>query len=107
MYDAALLNAPYDRNLLLSRSMAYSLSAPPKLDLALNDADDALQLNPRWWEGWFQKGKILFKMGDLRNAEEALTNAAGFAHSVHKAEVQEVLDEVQQSQVLFPETACP
>ncbi|KAK2768864.1 hypothetical protein FQN54_000724 [Arachnomyces sp. PD_36] len=99
MYDAALSNSPYDRNILLSRSMAHTRSTPPRLDLALKDADETLVLNPRWWEGWFAKGKILFKMGDLENAEDALTNAAGFAHSTDKARVQGVLDEVRASQV--------
>jgi tetratricopeptide (TPR) repeat protein len=107
MYDAALQSAPYDRCLLLSRSIAYSLSTPPKLDLALKDADDALLLNPRWWEGWLQKGKILFKMGHLKSAEEVLANAAGFAHSTDKATVQKILDEVRASQVPSPETICP
>lgn len=106
MYDAAILDAPHDRNLLLSRSIAHSRATPSRLDLALKDADEALTLNPRWWEAWFQKGKFLFRMGNFQSAEEALTNAAGFAHSADKAKVQEVLHEVRAYQVLSPETAC-
>src|SRR5256885_1205258 len=57
MYNAALRSAPDDLSLLLSRSMAHSMSAPPRLDLALKDADAVIQLNPNWWQGWRQKGE--------------------------------------------------
>lgn len=100
MYDSAIQKAPYDRNLLLSRAIAHCRATPSRLDLALRDANEALALNPRWWNGWFQKGKILFQMGDLQSAEEALTNAAGFAHNADKIRVQEVLYELRASQVM-------
>ena len=100
MYNAALLNAPNDRDLLSSRSVAYSMSTPPKLDFASKDADDIIQLNPRWWQGWLRKGEVLFKSGNFKRAEEALTYALGFANSNDdKERVRKVLDDVRACQV--------
>jgi len=42
MYDEALSYAPRDSTLLLSRSFAHTMTTPPRLDLALKDADAAI-----------------------------------------------------------------
>jgi len=95
MYNAALRCAPNDVGILLSRAVAHSMSTPPKLDLALKDADTVIQLKPDWWHGWLQKGEILSQMDDLRRAEEALTNAVGFAQGVDKSLAHRTLANVQ------------
>lgn len=95
MYNAALRSAPNDVGLLLSRSVAHSMTTPPKLDLALKDANSIINLCPNWWQGWLQKGEILTQMNDLQSAEEALTNAAGFAQGVDKGIAHRTLANVQ------------
>lgn len=88
MYNKALKNAPSDTTILLSRSLAHMLSSPPQLDLALQDADAAIQINPTHWHGWQQKGATLQRKGDFQGAEEALMNAVGFATGVEKVAAQ-------------------
>lgn len=105
MYDAALRCAPNDLSLLLSRSMAYSMSEPPRLDLALKDADCVIQLDPNWWQGWLQKGQILLQRGDLQSAEEALTNATGFAQDFDRNTAQRALADVRVRRAQAPATA--
>lgn len=107
MYDAALRSAPDDLSLLLSRSMAHSMSTPPRLDLALKDADAVIQLNPEWWQGWLQKGKILLRMGNLQSAEEVLTKAAGFAQGMDRNRAQRALADVRKRRPQPLTTAPP
>lgn len=94
MYNAALRSAPNDLSLLLSRSMAHSMSEPPNLDFALMDADHVIQLNPNWWQGWLQRGQMLLRKGDLQSAEEALTNAIAFAQGLDIITAQRALDDM-------------
>src|SRR5215469_1764264 len=104
MYNVALGCAPDEVGTLLSRSVAHSMTTPPKLDLALKDADSVIQLKPDWWHGWLQKGEILSQMDDLQGAEEALTNAVGFAHGVDKSLAHRTLANVQARQARSPST---
>jgi tetratricopeptide (TPR) repeat protein len=98
MYNAALRSTPNDLSLLLSRSMAHSMSEPPNLDSALEDADHVIQLNPNWWQGWLQRGQVLLRKGDLRSAKEALTNATAFAQGFDISTAQRALDDVRACQ---------
>src|ERR1700722_1813590 len=91
MYDEALGFAPTDTTLLLSRSFALMMSTPPKLDLALQDADTAIQHNPTHWQAWLQKGEARLKMGDVNGAEEDLMKAVGFAQGGDKLTAQRSL----------------
>jgi hypothetical protein len=91
LYNKALKYAPSDITLLLSRSLAFSLSNPPRLDLALQDTDAVIQLSPTHWQGWQQKGEILQRMGDFQGADEALVNAVGFADGVDKLTARRLL----------------
>ena len=102
MYNAALRRAPNDEGILLSRSVAHSMSTPTNLDLALQDADTVIQLKPEWWHGWLQKGEILSQMDDLDGAEDALTNAVGFAQGVDKSLAHRTLANVQARQARSP-----
>ncbi len=102
MYNAASRLAPNDEAILLSRSVAHSMSTPTNLDLALNDADTVIQLKPEWWHGWLQKGEILSQMDDLEGAEESLTNAVGFAQGVDKSLAHRTLANVQSRQARSP-----
>jgi hypothetical protein len=102
MYNAALRCAPDDVGILLSRSVAHSMSTPPKHDLALKDADTVIQLKPDWWHGWLQKGEILSQMDELQLAEEALTNAVGFAQGVDRTLAHRTLANVQARQARSP-----
>lgn len=95
MYDEALRYAPTDTTILLSRSFAHMMSTPPRLDLALQDADAAIQHSPTNWQGWLQKGDTHLRMGDINGAEEALVNAVGFAQGVDKFTAQRLLADVQ------------
>jgi tetratricopeptide (TPR) repeat protein len=95
MYNAALRSAPDDSSLLLSRSMAHSMSEPPNLDLALKDTDRLVQSDPNWWQGWLQRGQVLLRRGDLQSAEEALTNATAFAQGFDIITAQRALDDVR------------
>lgn len=104
MYDAALRAAPNDVGLLLSRTTALSMTDPPKLDLALKDADMVIQLDPRSWQGWLEKGRVLSKMGDLQSAEEALTNAVGFAQDYGRNVAQSHLADVRARRAQFSTT---
>ncbi|EEP77420.1 predicted protein [Uncinocarpus reesii 1704] len=101
MYDAALRAAPNDIGLLLSKTTALSMSNPPRLDLALKDADTVIQLDPRSWQGWLEKGRILSRMGDMQGAEEALTNAVGFAQDYGKNVAQSALADVRARRTQF------
>jgi hypothetical protein len=107
MYNAALRSAPDDLSLLLSRSVAHSMSTPPRLDLALKDADAVTQLNPRWWQGWLQKGEIFLQMDNLQSAEEVLTKAAGFAQGMDRNTAQRALADVRKRQPRSLTTAPP
>jgi hypothetical protein len=112
MYNKALKYAPSDITLLLSRSLAFSLSNPPRLDLALQDTDAAIQLSPTHWQGWQQKGEILQKMGDFQGADEALVNAVGFADGADKLTARRSLVESrarrnQPSAAMEPPTEPP
>ncbi|EER22999.1 hypothetical protein D8B26_004292 [Coccidioides posadasii str. Silveira] len=104
MYEAALRVAPNDISLLLSRTMALSMTNPPRLDLALKDADTVIQLDPRSWQGWLEKGRILSRMGDLQAAEEALTNAVGFASDYGRNVAQSALADVRARRAQFSAT---
>ncbi|KAH8589023.1 hypothetical protein B0O99DRAFT_582254 [Bisporella sp. PMI_857] len=95
MYDEALHYAPTDSTLLLSRSFAHTMTTPPRLDLALKDADSAIQYAPTDWQAWLQKGETRLKMGDLQAAEEALVNAVGFAQGINKLTAQRSLGDVR------------
>lgn len=77
----ALQYAPSDPNILLYRSMAYMLSTPAQLDLALQDADHAIQIDPGHWRAWKQKGETLLRMEKAQDAVDALMNAVGFAQN--------------------------
>jgi Flp pilus assembly protein TadD len=95
MYDEALRYAPTDTTILLSRSFAHMMSTPPRLDLALQDADAVIQHNPTNWQGWLQKGDTCLRAGEINGAEEALKNAVGFAQGVDKFTAQRLLADVQ------------
>lgn len=88
MYDEALKCAPTDTTLLVRRSFAQMMSTPPRLDLALQDANTAIQHRPTDWQGWLQKGEIYLKMGNMSGAEEAFKNAIRFAQGMDKLTAQ-------------------
>jgi hypothetical protein len=107
MYDEALRCAPTDTELLLSRSFAQMMSKPPRLDLALQDADAAIQHRPTHWHGWLQKGETHLRMGDIKAAEEALMNSVGFAQGTDKLTAQRSLADVQSRRDGASSTASP
>ncbi|KAL2812474.1 hypothetical protein BJX63DRAFT_241868 [Aspergillus granulosus] len=96
MYNSALQLAPHDTELLLSRSLAHMMSTPPRLDLALKDADDAIQLNPASAQGWLQKGEVLVQLGNLADAVDVLENAVGCASPGERLGAQRALAGVRQ-----------
>lgn len=75
MYNAAISNGPPDASIFLLRSYAYMLCKREDLDLAVKDADSAIELDPTNWESWKQKGELLHKMNKQKAAVEALENA--------------------------------
>jgi hypothetical protein len=91
MYTEALKHAPADTVLLISRSFAHMMSTPPKLDLALQDADVAIRHNPTSWQAWLQRGETLLRQGDVTRAEEALQTAVEFAQGLDKLTAQRSL----------------
>ncbi|KFY49262.1 hypothetical protein V495_00643 [Pseudogymnoascus sp. VKM F-4514 (FW-929)] len=95
MYDEALAAAPADTALLLSRSFAHAMSTPPNLDLALKDANYAIQVDPQNWQAWQQVGETRLKMGYIFEAEEALGNALCLANGYDKVTVQRALTEAR------------
>jgi len=95
MYDEALKHAPDDVTLLLSRSFAHMMSTPPRFELALRDADSAIQLDATGWKGWMQKGETHLRMGDINAAEGALENAVKSARGVNKLAAQKSLADAQ------------
>ncbi|KAI9781776.1 MAG: hypothetical protein M1839_005769 [Geoglossum umbratile] len=95
MYDEALRHAPTDTTILLGRSSAYMMSTPPKLDLALQDANAAIQYDPTCWQAWLQKGETCQRMGDLQGAEDAFVNSEGFATGASRFSVQRSLVDVR------------
>ena len=107
MYDEALRCAPADTTLLLSRSFAQMMSTPPRLDLALQDADAAIQHCPTSWQGWSQKGETHRRMGDIKKAEEALVNAVGCAQGMDKLTARRSLVDIQSQRGRASPTASP
>ncbi|OBT76638.1 hypothetical protein VF21_05330 [Pseudogymnoascus sp. 05NY08] len=95
MYDEALAATPTDKALLLSRSFAHAMSTPPNLDLALKDANAAIQIDSRNWQAWQQLGETRLKMGHIAVAMEALENALGLANGYDKVTVQRALTEAR------------
>lgn len=95
MYDEALRCESTDTTVLLSRSFAQMMSTPPRLDLALQDADAVIRQCPTSWHGWLQKGETHLRMGDSKEAEEALVKAVGFAQGVDKLTAQKSLADMQ------------
>lgn len=91
MYDKALRIVPSDPALLLSRSFAHIMSTPARLDLALKDADAAIQYSPKAWQFWLQQGEMRLKIGDIQGAEESLVNAVRFAQGFNKTIAQRSL----------------
>jgi hypothetical protein len=79
MYTEVLRHASADTALLISRSFALMMLTPPRLDLALQDTDVAIQHNPTSWQAWLQRGETLLRKGDVTGAEKAFLNAVGFA----------------------------
>ncbi|KAL4913753.1 hypothetical protein BDW62DRAFT_157728 [Aspergillus aurantiobrunneus] len=96
MFNSALQLAPQDTELLLSRSLAHMMSTPPRLDLALKDADDAIQLNPASAQGWMQKGEVLKNMGFPQNAVDVFNNAVGCAQPHERVAAQRALAGARQ-----------
>jgi hypothetical protein len=107
MYDEALRCESTDTNLLLSRSFARMMSTPPRLDLALQDADAVIQQSPTNWHGWLQKGETHLRMGDSQEAEEALVNAVGFAQGVDKLTAQKSLADLKSRRGQASAAASP
>jgi tetratricopeptide (TPR) repeat protein len=95
MFTEALRYAPTDTNILTSRSLAHLMSTPPSLDLALQDADAAIQGDPTNWRAWSQRGEALVKKGDSKGAKEALVNAVEFAKGMDKVNVRKSLADLQ------------
>jgi hypothetical protein len=107
MYDEALRYSPTDTTLLLNRSFAQMMSTPPSLDLALQDADAAIQHCPTSWQGWSQKGETHRRMGDIKKAEEALVNAVECAQGMDKLTARRSLADVQTQRGRTSATASP
>ena len=95
MFTEALRYAPADTTLLISRSLAYMMSTPERLNLALQDADAAIRHDPTNGQAWSQKGEALLREGDIQGAEEALVNAVGFAKGLDKLTAQRSLADVR------------
>lgn len=95
MYDEALAAIPTDTALLLSRSFAHAMSTPPSLELALKDANAAIQINAQNWQAWQQLGETRLKMGYIAAATEALENALRLAKGYDKVTVQRALTEAR------------
>jgi tetratricopeptide (TPR) repeat protein len=91
VYNMAVKHAPSNTAVLLNRSLALMLSSSPQLDLALEDADTAIQIDPAHWQGWQQKSEILQRMGEFQRAEDALVNAVGCARGVDRLAAQRSL----------------
>jgi len=111
MYNKALKYAPSDITLLLSRSLAFSLSNPPRLDLALQDTDAVIQLSPTLAR-MAAKRRDTSKDGDFQGADEALVNAVGFADGVDKLTARRLLVDFrarrnQPPAVMEPPTEVP
>jgi hypothetical protein len=102
MYGEALRTRKTDPVLLLSRSLAHMMSTPPRLDLALQDADAAVRYDSSNWQGWLQKGECHSKNGDINQAEEAFVKAVTFAQGKDKLVAQTSLGNVRtrRSQIL-------
>ena len=64
-------------NFLATRSQVYLTSGMP--ELALEDAEDALNINPESAIAYYQKGLASNALGDTQSAFHALENAASFA----------------------------
>ena len=105
LYNEALKQSPTDVNLLLSRSLAYMMSTPSRLDLASQDADAAIKHDPTNWRGWMRKGDIHLKGGDLGRAEEALVNAAQFSQGMDMLHAQQCLADVRSRRVQSSSTS--
>ena len=112
MYNSALKSQPSDPTALLYRSFAHVLRSNPRLDLAAQDADSIIQLDPSNWKAWKQKGDVLRRQGDLQAAVDALTNAVGCAHGIDRMETQALLNTTQtllaqQSDLPPPQNVLP
>ena len=95
MYNAALRTRKNDPVLLLSRSFAHMRSTPPRLDLALQDADASVQYDSSNWKGWLQKGDCHLKNGDIKQSEDAFVKAVTFARGTDKLVAQRSLGGVR------------
>jgi hypothetical protein len=96
MYTAALELAQNDTTILLSRGFAHTMTDPPRLDLTLQDAENAIQQQPTFWRGWSLAGEAHLRMEAFQAAEEAFQNAVGFATGMDKLTAQRSLAEVRQ-----------
>ncbi len=73
---------------LASRSQVYLAAGMP--ELALNDADQALLLNPESAIASYQKGLATNALGDTRSALQALENAANYASEEGNVELEAI-----------------
>ena len=91
MYDSAMSMAPRDLELLLARSLANSMCAPPRLQAARRDADTAVQLAPQNWRAWLQQGEVYTAMGQRNEAEQSYLKAVEYANGLDKLTAQRAL----------------
>lgn len=95
-YTAILSKHPKDVPALLGRSMARMLPEPTSYDLAIKDADAAIDAKHDSWQAWKQKGRVLAAAGRPGEAEQALQHAMRLASSADLFGIRELLNQVKQ-----------
>ncbi|KAG8534015.1 uncharacterized protein KY384_000857 [Bacidia gigantensis] len=102
MYDTALSYEHSDVTTLLYRSFAHTLRRTPDLEKALQDAEQAVQIDQTKWKAWKQKGEILRSQGNIPEAIGALTKAADLASGLDRLELQRLLQSVKHVSPVNP-----
>ncbi|MEO6670247.1 MAG: tetratricopeptide repeat protein [Ferruginibacter sp.] len=65
----------YDSSIYELKSALRLKAKPGYFDEAIKDIDNGIQVNPKWSNLHYQKGVLLLKKADYRNAKTAFTNA--------------------------------
>ncbi len=92
-YTKAIAINNKDHTYFSNRSMAHLYNGSP--DLAVQDADMCIQINPSWAKGYLRKGQALMKEGSFEEANVALQT--GLKLDPNDAGLKSAVDDLEKA----------
>ena len=91
IYSQALKKAPGDAGLLLSLSLARTMSTPPELELALGNVQDVVKLFPNNAQAHISMADVCERLGKFDEAEAALLMAVDLTTGMSRIRAHQLL----------------